>query len=675
PAKRPATALAVLDELDQIAAAIAPELRRARPPIAPPITRTSWPGADAWVAAFAQALASPQVHVVVGDTGSGAPQLIDAAIQRWQLERAAHRNETVPQLAGTLDEVSALATHAGWIERAAKQLRQRSAICVVDLVGDPRATAVIAALARVPGPFAIVVLVDEIERVARDGVTWRRAPLLDLAGTITVATALFGVAPPRPWSEALFAVAAGAPATTIELIRALAHEPNPFATEWATRSTAALAELRKRQLSAITPPARALAFGAAAFGGRAPLGALLDPDGPARASSPLGLVDVVELERNGLAQRRGDELVIDRATVDAVDALAGEELGDIASRALARPAQSNAWTLDQVAALLAHVPIDARLADRACEVADALLSHGRGDRARSIAMLVVGAELVPRTRAATASAELAPEQAIATGRTRTRAMERDAAMAPTPAVGELPPVATRGEVVPTFGDRPTLGDRPTFGDRPTLADRPTLDLDTIRERPTLDLHGREVADPLRARPTVELDHVGDARERATRFDLGEGPTAAQIARACLIAARAAASTGAYREAIALAQHAERSGADPVTAQLLVARTCQRAGELDAAETALADLYARFPTNDEIVGTYARLLVTRSRYEDARRIATTDGVLGGLRAEAAGLAAFYLGELADADRAFAALEVTATASGDEAAIGRALSLRG
>ena len=41
----------------------------------------------------------------------------------------------------------------------------------------------------------------------------------------------------------------------------------------------------------------------------------------------------------------------------------------------------------------------------------------------------------------------------------------------------------------------------------------------------------------------------------------------------------------------------------------------------------------------------------------------------------GLAALYLGELDDADRAFAALELGGTVSGDGAAIGRALSLRG
>src|SRR5213078_337555 len=44
-------------------------------------------------------------------------------------------------------------------------------------------------------------------------------------------------------------------------------------------------------------------------------------------------------------------------------------------------------------------------------------------------------------------------------------------------------------------------------------------------------------------------------------------------------------------------------------------------------------------------------------------------------EAAGLAAFYLGELDEADTAFAALEVGGAAHDDGATVGRALSLRG
>ncbi|MEO8554898.1 MAG: tetratricopeptide repeat protein, partial [Kofleriaceae bacterium] len=178
----------------------------------------------------------------------------------------------------------------------------------------------------------------------------------------------------------------------------------------------------------------------------------------------------------------------------------------------------------------------------------------------------------------------------------------------------------------------------------------------------------DVADQLLARGRA--DRARDVALRVTGASAVDS-----IARADLIAARAAAALGSYREALELAARAQRAGADPIEAQLLIARTSQRAGELDAAEHALAALHAAHPQHPEIAGAFARLLVTRSRYEEARAIAGSAGPLAGLRAEAAGLAAFYLGALDDADRAFAALEVTATAAGEMSAIGRALSLRG
>src|SRR4051812_16157103 len=133
PERRPASALAVLDELDQLAPAIAPALaRRARPAIAPPPAVVSWPGADAWMAELARGLASPRVHLVIGGAGSGARILVDGAIRRWQLDRAARRHETVPVLAGSLDELAdafaiaplALgASLAGWLDRVARTAR------------------------------------------------------------------------------------------------------------------------------------------------------------------------------------------------------------------------------------------------------------------------------------------------------------------------------------------------------------------------------------------------------------------------------------------------------------------------------------------------------------------------------------------------------------------------
>src|SRR5262249_7575781 len=61
--------------------------------------------------------------------------------------------------------------------------------------------------------------------------------------------------------------------------------------------------------------------------------------------------------------------------------------------------------------------------------------------------------------------------------------------------------------------------------------------------------------------------------------------------------------------------------------------------------------------------------------DAARRSDHAAPLSGLRAEAAGLAAFYLGELDAADSAFAALEVGGAAANDLVSVGRALSLGG
>ncbi len=147
---------------------------------------------------------------------------------------------------------------------------------------------------------------------------------------------------------------------------------------------------------------------------------------------------------------------------------------------------------------------------------------------------------------------------------------------------------------------------------------------------------------------------------------------AEPARAGLIAARAAAAVGSRAETTRLATAAIAAGADPAIAHLAIARAAQRAGELDDAEAILVEL----PRSAEVAGVLARLLVTRARFAEARAIALAgDAPLAGLRAEAAGLAAFYLGALDDADRAFAALELGALATGDSGLTGRALSLRG
>jgi transcriptional regulator with GAF, ATPase, and Fis domain/Tfp pilus assembly protein PilF len=559
---RPASALALLDELDQLAPVIAPGLaRRARPKVGAPPAPATWPGADGVVEPLARGLAGRGfVHVVAGVAASGARQLVDRAIRRWQLDEVARGRRTMPVIAGGLDEVAMrlvvapTSSNAGapdsgrrWIDAVARAVSRVDAVVVFELGDDPRAKDLLNALLRVGLERAVVAIVDE-PVVARDELVVHLAPLLDVDGVRTLAAAMLGPdrgAPSRTWAEGLHRASGGLPLTTIELVRSIADEPEPLAVDWAERSTVGATELRARQLGALSAQARSLVLAIAVWGGRARGGRVL---ATARAQGDkVGLAELVELERAGLVRRRGDELAIDRATADAIEASAGKTVATFALAGLAESRAASDVPLEALAALLARAPMSADRAELACEVAEQLLVRGRADRARSLA---------------------------------------EHAMSGPPA-----------------------------------------------------------------------------------------KTGAAIARGGLIAARAAAAAGAYRDVEPLARAAQDAGADPVDAQLVIARAAQRAGDLDAAEATLAALHAQNPDHADVAGTYARLLVTRSRFEDARRVATAGGPLAGLRAEAAGLAAFYLGELDEADRSFAALEVGGTASGDAATVGRALSLRG
>jgi transcriptional regulator with GAF, ATPase, and Fis domain/tetratricopeptide (TPR) repeat protein len=543
---RPASALAVLDELDQLAPAIAPDLaRRARPKVAAPPITAAWPGAQPVVDLLARALAGKAVHVVSGDPATGARHLVDSAIQRWQLDQVARRRQPARVIAGTLDEIAAVfgctpdPQIPRWLDRCARAARNADALVVIDLAEDPRASDAIDALARAGGERPIVVLAAHAPASRADRVVVHAAPMLDEDGLAALARQAIGRAPPAAWVRALHVASGGLALTAIELLRSIAGEQDPYAIDWASRTTAGAAELRARQLRGVAAPARRLALALAVCGGRARCERAL---AIARTGgAQVGLAEIVELERAGLVRRLGDDLAIDRATADAVEGSSTGELVAIATAALALPGDA---PLEQTASLLERAALDAPRARRACEVAEQLMQRGRADRARPLARLVIDSSSEWRGRAA------------------------------------------------------------------------------------------------------------------------------------LVAARAAAAAGDYREVAPLAKLAHDAGADVVEAQLIVARAAQRAGDLDVAEAALADLHTAHPDHGEVAGAYARLLVTRSRFSEARRIAIAGAApVSGLRAEAAGLAAFYLGELTEADRAFAALELGATAVADDVTVGRACSLRG
>ena len=607
---RPRSALAVLDELDQLAAAIAPgSPRRARPRVGAAPAPVAWPGAASVIDAIGRSLAGGAVVVVVGAAASGARELADGALRRHQLAQVARGVVAGARIGGTLDEVGAALSPApdvapdgtpgarpgvgsaagsgagsdpaaaarGWIERVARAARRGPAPVAIDLIGDPRAGDVLGALARAEGTGPVIALIErEPSGDPRPGLAVHVAPVLDDEGVAALAAAMLGTPPPRAWARALAVASSGLPLAVIDLVRSIGGEPQPFAVDWTARTTAGMAELRARQLRAAPAGARRVAAAIAAWGGRVRIDRALATL-RAEGKAPATLADVAELERLGLAHRRGDEIAIDRAAADAAEAVAG---------------------------------------------ADAL------------------------ARLATAALGLPPDP--------TAPADRSDASA------ELRRMASPGTVPAPAGG---AGDA-----RGSDASAELRRIAPLLERAVLDAGRAE-------RACDAAEHL-IARGRADRaLALARRALAIVPARAGLVAARAAAAIGSYRDAAAYARDAEAAGADPVAARLVSARAAQRAGDLDAAEAALAALHAAHPVHPEVAGSYARLLVTRSRYREARTIATAAGPLAGLAAEAAGLAAFYLGELEAADAAFAALEVGAAAAGDGATAGRASSLRG
>jgi transcriptional regulator with GAF, ATPase, and Fis domain len=190
--------------------------------------------------------------------------------------------------------------------------------------------------------------------------------------------------------------------------------------------------------------------------------------------------------------------------------------------------------------------------------------------------------------------------------------------------------------------------RPMGSDPPDLPGLP---------RPLGDLVGRMVARDPGARPISalavldELDRIAPVIAPGSPRGARPGTGAAAVPIAWPGAATVATVIGAIPRSLA-------SGTAVITA-----------------ESSLAALHAAHPVHVEVAGRYARLLVSRARYHEARATATGGGPRAGLRVEAAGLVAFHLGEVEAADAAFAALETCATASGDGAAAGRASSLRG
>ena len=266
----------MLDELDELAPLIAPDLeRRARPRVAAPLPAIAWPGMRPFVEALARDLAArPAVHVIATRAAADVIPLAEASVRRLQLDEVARAVASRSLVTGTLDEVArALAADAGrasdgpdrWLQRTARSLRQASAHVIVDLTEDPRAAAVLAAMC-VESDHALVAIVSE-EPPAREGLVCHRAPVLDRDGARSLAVAMIGGEPPIAWLDGLLHTSSNAPAAAIGLLRSLSEEANPYAIDWATRTTAGATEQRAARLRELGDGARALAIAVAAWGG------------------------------------------------------------------------------------------------------------------------------------------------------------------------------------------------------------------------------------------------------------------------------------------------------------------------------------------------------------------------------------------------------------------------
>jgi transcriptional regulator with GAF, ATPase, and Fis domain len=378
PRHRPASANALLDELDALAPAIAPALmRRGRPGKAASGVPDAWPRGDVVIGALARGLESASaVHVVVGGPGSAARALVDTAVRRWQLAEV-WRGGTAPRVvAGSVDELGGdIGDGARWIDRVARALRAKDAVPVVELAGDPRATELIAALVRTGGARPAIVICDEPPSGA--DVIVHAIPRLDAGDVRALAVGRLGGEPPGAWVDALVEASAGLAGEVTALLGSVAGEADPYAIDWTTRTSASAIERRGTQLQHVSTSARQLVLAVAVCGGRASLPRLF-------ALVGAGLAEVAELERAGLGRRlQGDELALDRATADA--ALATGNPAPLAERALGLPGD---LPLGARAALLAHVEVAGRGAQM-CEVADQLLARGRADHARALAERVL----------------------------------------------------------------------------------------------------------------------------------------------------------------------------------------------------------------------------------------------------------------------------------------------
>ncbi len=406
PEQRPASALAVFDELADAAAALSQPVRpRPRPAVRPPRVAPPVRGADALLLELGQALEACRLGtaggaiVVTGPAGADVAGAVALAVQRHQLEAAAAdpaARAPVQVIDGTLDAVATtlqLAPIAGddtgraaaaqVIRAAAAQARTAT---VLEVTGDERAPFAVAALAGVVGPGLIIVLAEGELGPVPAGVLVLRRGAVAAAEIGALAGAMLGRSVPPAWAAGLARASGGLPAVAAAIVHALALEGDPLAADPERDADgASLDEVQRRQIGACGAAARAVAEAVAAWDGRARTGwiaATVDAAEPDLAGRAAGLAALTEL---GLVRRSGDELVMRAglvARIQAATAPARAEALHTAAVAVARRLELPApvW-----AAHLAALPPRAEHVAPLCLAAEDRLRRGQPRAALALA--------------------------------------------------------------------------------------------------------------------------------------------------------------------------------------------------------------------------------------------------------------------------------------------------
>jgi serine/threonine-protein kinase PknK len=320
PAQRPASALALADELDAIAGALdRPVRRRPRPAVRPPASATALVGAEAAIAATADALAVAPVLRVWGPPGASTSAVVDEAVRRRQLAAIAGGAALPPIVRGDLDTVAdrlGVAPAAG-DDRAAGHLATavvRAAaghLIIAELAADARADA-LARAAAVGGGHLVLVETRAAAPPARAGVIAVEVGAASVDALAGLAAAELGRPVPAAWAESLHRASGGLPALAADIARVAAARPDPLAIlpeAIAANAGAVAAAFARRALSA--PPAeRAVLAAVAAWDGRARTEAVAATAAALHADRDALVAAAGALVAAGSLARDGDELLL-----------------------------------------------------------------------------------------------------------------------------------------------------------------------------------------------------------------------------------------------------------------------------------------------------------------------------------------------------------------------------